>query len=154
MWVKNQMKKIVSLFLFFAAFTFGAVVNPSQSSIAILLDASDLCIDKASASWKNMRVKEFLKDYAFYGKSNSIYCYSYDKSMTPPEAANSLFKGSESVFQKALREWEKGASDLTNKPNKFVIIAEGVAGLAVREYIQSKDYQGEIDNVIFFNTPH
>ena len=148
------MKKIVSLFLFFAAFTFGAVVNPSQSSIAILLDASDLCIDKASASWKNMRVKEFLKDYAFYGKSNSIYCYSYDKSMTPPEAANSLFKGSESVFQKALTEWEKGASDLTNKPNKFVIIAEGVAGLAVREYIQSKDYQGEIDNVIFFNTPH
>lgn len=41
-----------------------------------------------------------------------------------------------------------------NRPNKFVIIAEGVAGLAVREYIQSKDYQGEIDNVIFFNTPH
>ena len=26
--------------------------------------------------------------------------------------------------------------------------------MAVREYIQSKDYQGEIDNVIFFNTPH
>lgn len=41
-----------------------------------------------------------------------------------------------------------------NAPNRFLVIAEGVAGLAVREYIQSKDYQGEIENVVFFNTPH
>lgn len=29
-----------------------------------------------------------------------------------------------------------------NAPNRFLVIAEGIAGLAVREYIQSKDYQG------------
>ena len=39
-----------------------------------------------------------------------------------------------------------------NAPNRFLVIAEGGAGLAVREYIQSKDYQGEIENVVFFNT--
>jgi hypothetical protein len=39
-------------------------------------------------------------------------------------------------------------------PSHFVIIADGASGLAVREYIQGPDYQGEISNVIFFNTPH
>lgn len=39
-------------------------------------------------------------------------------------------------------------------PSKFVFITEGAAGLAVREYIQSEKYQGEIANVVFFNTPH
>ena len=151
--VKNQMKKTVSLFLFMAAFAFGAVVNPSQSSMVILLDDSGLC-DSSSGIWKNMQIGAFLKDHAFYGKSNSIYCRSYDRSMSPSEAADSLFKGSNTVFQDALTKWGQSASDLTNRPNKFIIIAEGVAGLAVREYIQSKDYQGEIDNVIFFNTPH
>jgi len=149
------MKKIFSLSLFLVAFTFGAVVNPSQSSMVILLDDSGLC-DSSSGTWKNMQVGAFLKDHAFYGKSNSIYCRSYNGSMSPSEAADSLFRGANTVFQDALTEWEKGenASNFVNRPNKFVIIAEGVAGLAVREYIQSKDYQGEIDNVIFFNTPH
>ena len=146
------MKKTVSLFLFMVAFTFGAVVNPSQSSMVILLDDSGLC-DSSSGIWK-MKLNAFLEKHAFYGESNSIYCRSYNGSMTPSEAADSLFKGSNTVFQDALTKWGQGASDLTNRPNKFIIIAEGVAGLAVREYIQSKDYQGEIDNVIFFNTPH
>lgn len=150
--VKNQMKKIVSLSLFLVAFTFGAVVNPSQSSMVIFLDDSGLC-DSSSGIWK-MKLNAFLEKHAFYGESNSIYCRSYDRSMSPSEAADSLFKGSNTVFQDALTKWGQGASDLTNRPNKFIIIAEGVAGLAVREYIQSKDYQGEIDNVIFFNTPH
>jgi len=152
--VKNQMKKTVSLFLFMAAFAFGAVVSPSQSSIVIFLDESGLC-NNSSGIWE-MQLNAFLKDHAFYGKSNSIYCRSYNGSMSPSEAADSLFRGANTVFQDALTEWEKGenASNFVNRPNKFVIIAEGVAGLAVREYIQSKDYQGEIDNVIFFNTPH
>ena len=135
-----------------AAFAFGAVVSPSQSSIVIFLDESGLC-NNSSGIWE-MQLNAFLKDHASYGKSNSIYCHSYDGSMSPSEAADLLFKGSNTVFQDALTKWGQSASDLTNRPNKFIIIAEGVAGLAVREYIQSKDYQGEIDNVIFFNTPH
>ena len=39
-------------------------------------------------------------------------------------------------------------------PSRFVVIADGAAGLAVREYIQSNVYKGEISNVLFFNTPH
>ena len=39
-------------------------------------------------------------------------------------------------------------------PSRFVVIADGVAGLAVREYVQSNVYKGEISNVLFFNTPH
>ena len=39
-------------------------------------------------------------------------------------------------------------------PSRFVVIADGAAGLAVREYVQSSAYKGEIANVLFFNTPH
>lgn len=93
---------------------------------------------------------------------------------TPSEAANELFIGDNSIFNKATINWfantknakvvslkknGKNLADLkkTNPdliPFKFVIISEGVAGLAVREYIQSCKYKGEIENVIFFNTPH
>ncbi|WP_249506684.1 LamG-like jellyroll fold domain-containing protein [Fibrobacter sp. HC4] len=76
--------------------------------------------------------------------------------MDPSEAVDVLFKGANSVFSKALNQWSQNGKNSASKkvPNKFVIIAEGVAGLAAREYIQSKEYQGEIDNVLFFNTPH
>jgi triacylglycerol esterase/lipase EstA (alpha/beta hydrolase family) len=141
------MKKVIFYLLFLAAFASAAVVSPSQSTMAILLDASGLCGD-TSNSWSKLNVQEFLKNHAFYGDANSIYCRSYDESMTPSEAANSLFKGPNSIFNDAAKQ--NAASNLS----RFVIIAEGAAGLAVREYIQSKDYQGEIDNVIFFNTPH
>ncbi|WP_073234410.1 hypothetical protein [Fibrobacter sp. UWH9] len=86
----------------------------------------------------------------------AFYCHSYDGSLDPSEAVDVLFKRANSVFSKALNQWSQNRKNSTSKkvPNKFVIIAEGVAGLAAREYIQSKEYQGEIDNVLFFNTPH
>ena len=140
--------KIIIHLLLSAVLVSAAVISPSQTSMAILLDASGLCNKDASVSWGNMHVNELLKKYAFYGNPNSVYCRSYDGAMTPSEAANSLFKGSNSVFNEAVKQ------NAASNPSRFVIIAEGVAGLAVREYIQSRDYQGEIDNVIFFNTPH
>ena len=39
-------------------------------------------------------------------------------------------------------------------PSRYVVIADGAAGLAVREYIQGPDYRGDIANVVFLNTPH
>lgn len=150
-----KIKKIVCVSLLWTTFVLGAVVNPSQSTMAILLDASGMCNDSSSDTWKNMAMGDFLKNHAFYGDSNSVYCMSYDASMSPAEA-ETLFTGDSSVFAKALAKWAQSgkASNSGEKPSRFVIIAEGVAGLAVREYIQSKDYQGEIENVIFFNTPH
>ena len=152
----REMKKIVYILLVLAACSFSAVVSPSQSSLAILLDASGLCKEESPDSWNKMQMDRFLKEYGFYGNANSVHCHSYDASMSPTEAAVSLFKSDSSVFNKALNKWAKNAGPLSSErtPTKFVIVAEGVAGLAVREYIQSKDYQGEIDNVIFFNTPH
>lgn len=151
-----ETKKIVYILLALAVCSFSAVVSPSQSSLAILLDASGLCKEESPDSWNKMQMDRFLKEYGFYGNANSVHCHSYDASMSPAEAAVILFKGDSSVFNKALNKWAKNAGPLSSErtPTKFVIVAEGVAGLAVREYIQSKDYQGEIDNVIFFNTPH
>lgn len=150
------MKKFFLGLLLFTAFAFGAVVAPSQSSLAILLDASGLCKNASFDSWEKLRLGDFLKDNAFYGDSSSIYCHSYDGSMSPSEVVDSLFKGENSVFGKAIEKWKQngGRSNSENVPNRFVIIAEGAAGLAVREYVQGKDYQGEIENVVFFNTPH
>lgn len=150
------MKKLLPSLLLLVAFSYSAVVGPSQSTMAILLDASGLCKDASSASWKNLQLDAFLKKHAFYGDSNSIYCRSYDASMSPSEVSESLFQGKNSIFSEAIKKWSQKGKILTseNAPNRFLVIAEGVAGLAVREYIQSKDYQGEIENVVFFNTPH
>ena len=53
----------------------------------------------------------------------------------------------------------KKVADLRNArpdlvPSRFTVIADGAAGLAVREYIQGPDYRGDIANVVFLNTPH
>jgi len=53
----------------------------------------------------------------------------------------------------------KKVADLRNVrpdlvPSRFTVIADGAAGLAVREYIQGPDYRGDIANVVFLNTPH
>ncbi len=76
--------------------------------------------------------------------------------MSPSEISDSLFHGKNSVFSEAIKKWSQNGKILTsgNEPSRFLVIAEGVAGHTVREYIQSKDYQGEIENVVFFNTPH
>jgi hypothetical protein len=150
------MQKTLFCLFVFVVFSFGTVVNPSQSTMAILLDVSGLCDTNSLVSWENLQVSDFLKNQSFYKDSNSVYCYSYEPSLVPFEAATSLFKGSHSIFDKAIQKWSKNktSKDSLTPPSKFIIIAEGSAGLAVREYIQSKEYQGEIDNVIFFNTPH
>jgi len=150
------MQKTLFCLFVFVVFSFGTVVNPSQSTMAILLDVSGLCDTNSLVSWENLQVSDFLKNQSFYRDSNSVYCYSYEPSLVPFEAATSLFKGSHSIFDEAIQKWSKNktSKDSLTPPSKFIIIAEGSAGLAVREYIQSKEYQGEIDNVIFFNTPH
>ncbi|MDR3000697.1 MAG: LamG domain-containing protein [Fibromonadaceae bacterium] len=58
---------------------------------------------------------------------------------------------------------EKGTlptlNDLQNErpdliPSRYIVIANGMGGLVAREYIQSFAYKGEIDKVVFINTPH
>lgn len=79
------MKKKLLPSLLLVAFSYSAVVGPSKSTIAILLDASGLCKDASAASWKNLQFEAFLKNHAFYGDSSYIYCRSYDASMSLPK---------------------------------------------------------------------
>lgn len=150
------MKNFLTVLHLLAVCLYAAVAEPSQSSMAILLDASGLCKESSSESWQNLEVKNFLKNNVFYGDANAIYCKSYDDALSPADAAKILFSGSNSVFNEAIKKWSqnKQRNQSEDVPSRFVIIAEGAAGLAVREYIQSKNYRGEIANVLFFNTPH
>lgn len=129
------MKKFLFCILLFCSLISAAVVCPAQSSLTILLDASGLCDESSSVA---SSTTEFLTKYAVGGNSGAIYCRSYDASMMPAEAAVSLFQGTNSVFNQAIKKWSEGKGPaLEEIPGRFVIIAEGVAGLAVREYIQS-----------------
>ena len=167
--MKNH-KFVLILILIMTSIALGSVVEPNPSKIFIMLDASDLCTSTSDVTWDNLGIKKNLS----MGDDSYVYCHSYSMANTPSEAANELFIGDNSIFNKATINWfantknakvvslkknGKNLADLkkTNPdliPFKFVIISEGVAGLAVREYIQSCKYKGEIENVIFFNTPH
>ncbi|MBO4783164.1 MAG: hypothetical protein J5521_00250 [Lachnospiraceae bacterium] len=163
-------KFILISILMLASVAMGSIVEPNPSKIFIMLDASGMCLPTSDFTWENLDVKKNLSN----GDDSYVYCYSYSMTKTPYEAVEELFVGNNSVFNKATNNWfanttnpkvvaqrksGKKLDDLkkTNPdlvPFKFVIVSEGVAGLAVREYIQSSRYKGEIEKVLFFNTPH
>lgn len=166
----NNHKLFFILISILSSFAIGSIVEPNPSKIFIMMDASDLCSSTSDVTWDNLGIKKNLST----GDDSYVYCHSYSMTKTPSEAANELFVGDNSVFNKATTNWfanTKNAKIVSLKKNgkkladikktnpdlipfKFIIISEGVAGLAVREYIQSSKYKGEIENVIFFNTPH
>ena len=39
-------------------------------------------------------------------------------------------------------------------PSRFVFIANGMGGMVAREYIQGDSYQGDVNKILFINTPH
>lgn len=39
-------------------------------------------------------------------------------------------------------------------PSRYVFIANGMGGMVAREYIQGSEYQGDVDKILFINTPH
>ena len=111
------------------------------------------------------------------GDTSLVFEYSYDLSSGTPAdfARNRLFRSSStSILDSAQLKWFNGSKNSIvvsqrnhykslsalksarpdSVPSRFVVIADGAAGLAVREYIQSSAYKGEIANVLFFNTPH
>lgn len=66
-----KIKKIACVSLLWTTFVLGAVVNPSQSTMAILLDASGMCNDSSSDTWKNMAMGD-LKG------ANTLTKFTYD----------------------------------------------------------------------------
>lgn len=77
----------------------------------------------------------FLKDFAFYGESGSIYCHSYDGSLAPSEAVDVLFKGAKSVsdysdvIPLALAVYLVGGSDALENL-MMSLLKEAVLGMA------------------------
>lgn len=51
-----------------------------------------------------------------------------------------------------LVELEKERPDLV--PSRYVIISKGTGGMVAREYVQGDKYRGDVDKILFFDTPH
>ena len=124
-------------------------------------------------------LKDYVQNNITNGDSSLMYVSSYNLGWNTPAvfARDSLDRTSgHSLLDSALAGWFKNTkdsrvsawkkknsgkkvADLRNArpdlvPSRFTVIADGAAGLAVREYIQGPDYRGDIANVVFLNTPH
>lgn len=155
-----------------------AIIEPASTTLFILMDASGLCNSAEPMSWEGFGINDYIKDKVV-GQEGYVYCHSYDGKTQTPLAGASAFVGdkdNKSIFDEALENWflksdNKALVKWKNEnkgkllgdlklakpdivPLKYVVITEGVGGLAAREYIQSNMYQGEMENVLFFNTPH
>ena len=155
-----------------------APATPSSETIYILLGTSRDGQD--TSDWRGTGIKSYIQNSVLgaAGDTSLVYESSYDLSMgTPADFAREYLSrlSTTSILDSAQRKWftkskasavvklrSKYSNNLSSLksarpdlvPSHFVIIADGASGLAVREYIQGPDYQGEISNVIFFNTPH
>lgn len=171
------------LVLCFAVTAFGIPVTPGSSSIVILLNSvwggdTSSSVDEM---WKNTGLKDHLQNNSLGGAS-FIYTKTYDVTkLSPIDFVTKMSGvGEKSIQDDALDEWFKNVNDSKSAvgkwkkskksgqatlenlkkermdliPSKFILVAEGAVGLAVREYIQGSLYRGEFSNVIFFNTPH
>lgn len=158
--------------MFAVVFGFGNPIEPANSTIFILISSIEKGAASASSMWAETGVKNYIQNNIIKGQGH-FYEVNYDMLSMPPSvfvdeqlAGETLAK---SILQKARNEWYEKCQDPAVKaysleqlqlerpdliPSRYILIAEGVAGLAVREYIQSEKYKGEFSNVLFFNTPH
>ena len=154
-----------------------APVESATGTIYILLGTSRG--GQNVTDWQGTGIKGYIQNNVIGAAGDtSLVCeYSYDLSSGTPAdfARNRLFRSSStSILDSAQLKWFNGSKNSIvvsqrnhyknlsalksahpdSVPSRFVVIADGAAGLAVREYIQSSAYKGEIANVLFFNTPH
>ena len=154
-----------------------APVEPAAGTIYILLGTSRG--GQNATDWQGTGIKGYIQNNVIgtAGDTSLVCEYSYDLSSGTPAdfARNRLFRSSStSILDSAQLKWFNGSKNSIvvsqrnhykslsalksarpdSVPSRFVVIADGAAGLAVREYIQSSAYKGEIANVLFFNTPH
>ena len=154
-----------------------ASVEPAAGTIYILLGTSRG--GQNVTDWNGTGVKGYIQNNILgtAGDTSLVYEYSYDLSSgTPADFARNRLSRSlgRSILDSAQLKWFNGSNNSVvvsqrnhykslsalktarpdSVPSRFVVIADGAAGLAVREYVQSNVYKGEISNVLFFNTPH
>ena len=166
-----------AVFLLCAVKLFAAPVEPAIGTIYILLGTSRG--GQNVTDWQGTGIKGYIQNNIIgaAGDTSLVYEYYYDlASGTPADfARNRLFRSSgTSILDSAQLKWFMNSKNSVvvaqrnhyknlpalksarpdSVPSRFVVIADGAAGLAVREYVQSGAYKGEIANVLFFNTPH
>ncbi len=169
---------------FFAVFTFTiawtgnwafatTAIEPGISTLFILLNTNSNGNTGEDACW-DKELRNYIQN-KIVGQKGHVFCGNYDLTLqTPAEFADDLARAESGVFFQAQRNWfehsdnpaiqyykglgwdllrlQKERPDLV--PLRYIVVANGASGLAVREYIQGVDYGGEISNVLFFNTPH
>ena len=153
-------------------FCFSAPVESAKSTIFILLSTTGGTSLDSSQIWRKTGVKNYIENNIMKGQG-FLYEANYNMSLMPPAVfVDEQLAGetvTKSILQKARKDWYTKSQDPVVKaysleqlqserpdliPSRYILIIEGVAGLAVREYIQSEKYKGEFSNVLFFNTPH
>ena len=154
------MKKIIlaAMVVFLTSVVYATPVVSRDSTIFVILNT----VGEGGSNSTIAPTQEItaLKNYVqskISAGQGYVYCASYNVTEnTPREFYENYLVGQNSVFEKAKENWRLNAANGKSGrvPSHFIVVAEGFAGLAVREYIQSKDYKGEIRNVAFFDTPH
>ena len=155
-----------------------APVESASGTIYILLGTQGTAANPSSNLSVNA-IKSYIQDNITGGDTSLIHVSSYNLGWNTPAvfARDSLdWTSGHSLLDSALAGWFKNTKDsrvsawkkknsgkkvaeLRNArpdlvPSRFTVIADGAAGLAVREYIQGPNYRGDIANVVFLNTPH
>lgn len=168
--------RVLKVFLI-AAFSivacFGAPVESAKSTIFILLGSAGGSVTNSSQMWESTGIRKFIQDN-IAKEAIHLYVAEYDiAKMSPSVFVDEHLAGkaaAKSVLLQAQTDWFDKSQDSAIKsfrnledlrqsrpdlvPSRYILIAEGAAGLAVREYIQGENYKGEFSNVLFFNTPH
>lgn len=165
--------KICLIAAFSIVACFGAPVESAKSTIFILLGTAGGSVTNSSQMWESTGIRKFIQDN-IAKEAIHLYVAEYDiAKMSPSVFVDEHLAGkaaAKSVLLQAQTDWFDKSQDSAIKsfrdledlrqsrpdlvPSRYILIAEGAAGLAVREYIQGENYKGEFSNVLFFNTPH
>lgn len=81
------------------------------------------------------------KQYSAYGTDVNPYLYAWVNN----------FKDVKHQYP-TLADLKKERPDFL--PSRYVFVANGMGGMVAREYVQDLEYQGDVDKILFLDTPH
>ncbi len=173
------MKYITGFLLILAVLLNAAPVEPARSTLFIMLDKGGKWNQTAAKTHLQNYILDFKGGvYSYgYGQTETVQSpMALAQNFTVLEAALSEWfqeqtaaavsaaACGEAAMDSRLCHWLKTTANpsLENLkgarpdllPSRYVVLAEGVSGMVTREYIQGENYRGDIDKVLFFNTPH
>lgn len=169
----NRIAKIscAIFLLFLTGLSSATPVDPASEVIYVLINSKGATASQLDY-FGNTGLENYIQNKLPGVDESKINVSSYDMTTgTPADFAKNYLDraSSSSILESALVHWFNGTKDASirnygslenlrsKRPDlvpRIVVVADGAVGLALREYIQSENYKGEISNVLFFNTPH